>query len=131
VAESVEDQARVVRGEEDLADVAARRAEDEAVFDQPDRTAAEVEPAEPQPVPPTRKAETDDWTDVPTADEIAEAVARARRALVAMNRRQEHEEHRIRDESRAVAVARWHAEREAVRDAPLAVEAPALEYAGG
>jgi hypothetical protein len=101
------------------------------VFDRPDDTAPEVEPPTPAPEPPARELDTDDWTRVPTADETAQAVARARAALVEMNRRRDRDEQRVRDEQRAADLARWHAEREAEQAFGREAETPALEPTAG
>jgi conjugative relaxase-like TrwC/TraI family protein len=122
-AELAEDETRIVRDEENLVDIAAQRDHDEAVFDRPDDTAAEVEPPEPAPEPRAPKPDTDDWTRVPSSDETAKAVSRARRALVEMNRRRE------RDEQREADLARWHAERNVDQEHARSAEAPAMEYA--
>jgi conjugative relaxase-like TrwC/TraI family protein len=115
-AERADDVTRIVRDEEELADVAAQREPDEQVFDRPDEPAVEVQPPEPAPEPRARRAETDDWTRVATADDTAKAVARARAALAEMNRRREREERRAHDEERQAELARWHAEQIAAAD---------------
>jgi len=112
-AERAQDNTSVVRGEEDLADIAVQRERDEHVFDRPDEPAAEVERPEPAPTPPPARADTDDWTRVPTADETAQAIARARAALLELTRRREREEQRARDEQRRADLARWQTEQPA------------------
>jgi hypothetical protein len=135
-ADRAEDLTRVVRDEEDLADVAAARKRDQAeAFDRLDGPAVVVEPAEPAPQPPPER-DTDDWNRVPTVEETAAAVALAKRALTELNRRREREEQHTRDEQRQAELARWHAEQEAAQidqRAPHRIDeqAPVLEPAGG
>jgi hypothetical protein len=136
-AERAEDVTRAVGDEEDLANVAAQREQDARVFERPAEPAVEMEPLEPAPGPAPER-DTEDWTRVATVDETAEAVARARAALVEMNRRRDRQEQRARDEQRQTELARWQAQREAaeVEEQTVAgtdepVRAPVLEAAGG
>jgi hypothetical protein len=52
----------------------------------------------------------EDEVRVPTAEETADIVARAQRALAEMERRRAAEERHAADEVRAEQLARWHAD---------------------
>ena len=94
--------------ETELAEVADERAEDAATFN--DRAHDSAEPA-PQDIrvdaKPARHG-ADDWTRVPTAEETADTITRAQRALAELDRRRVVEEQRTRDEARDAELDRWH-----------------------
>ncbi|WP_020578886.1 hypothetical protein [Actinopolymorpha alba] len=114
--ERLEDQHRSVTDEADLADVAEARASDAAVF--ADRAAdagrAESAPADIRAETTEKPAAADlgseDWTRVPTADQTANAVTRAQRALREIEQRKQLEERRTADDARIDQLTRWHAD---------------------
>jgi len=66
----------------------------------------EDKPAQKRPV----AVDQDNWTRVPTADETSASVARAREALVEIQRRQAQEKQHPAEEQRAAELARRNAE---------------------
>jgi hypothetical protein len=60
---------------------------------------------------PTRAAHPeDDWTRVPTAQETADSIARAQRALAEIEQRHAIDERRAAEEARAQQLGHWNAE---------------------
>ena len=105
-ADAVEDPHRAVTDELDLADVAAQRSADlDLVDDAP--VAAQETPAPPAGAPVALDVD-EDAIRVPTSEETAATIARARRALTQMEERQQAEERQIADEARADERSRWH-----------------------
>jgi hypothetical protein len=129
-AQRAEDAHRHVTDETDLADVNAQREADLRAVDHSLPTGA-VEPPAPdiRQVAAEEPAQVDeDHVRVPTAEETADIVARAQRALAEMERRRAAEEQHAAEEARAEQLARWHAddhaaeaERAHQRDPELAV----------
>jgi conjugative relaxase-like TrwC/TraI family protein len=120
--QAVEDQHREITDEHDLTDLAnARDADQRAAEPAPTRDAAETDlgdireraAAEAKREP---RAE-DDWTRVPTADETADSITRAQRALAELEARHACEQRREADEHRDWQLARWHADDQAARSA--------------
>jgi hypothetical protein len=107
-AQLAADAHRHVTDETELADVAAQRDADlraidrghsDAIDDVPDiRQVTAEEPAHVD----------EDIVRVPSAEETADSVARAQRALAEMERRRAEEERHAADEPRAQQLARWH-----------------------
>jgi len=132
--ERAEDPHREITHEADLADVAEQRAHDSRqVEPEPGTEAAETAVRDVREVAADEPGrEPDDQVRVPSADETAESVEQAQRALAEMQARRDIEQRRAEDEARAERIERWHtdeaaaAEREAVRDAE---RAPGLEMA--
>jgi conjugative relaxase-like TrwC/TraI family protein len=115
---------RVVADEVDLADVVEQRAEDlAAVEPEPHVDAAETAVEDVRVVaeaePPVVEA---DQIRVPSADETAETIARAQRALAEIQARQAADEQRAADEARAEELARWAADDAATEAAAHADE---------
>jgi conjugative relaxase-like TrwC/TraI family protein len=110
---AADDQHRELSGEHELSDVAAQCEADLRVI---------------QPAPPADVADTDvpdvrdlaagegkrptrdehDWTRVPTADQTADSITRAQRALAEMQRRDAADQRRQHEEQRVAQLARWH-----------------------
>jgi hypothetical protein len=112
--QAVEDRHRQITDEYDLADVAQQRdADHRAVEPAPSADAAETAVAdirehgmdEPERAP---RAD-DDWTRVPTADETADSITRAQRALAELEARHAEEQRRAAEEARSDQLSRWHA----------------------
>jgi conjugative relaxase-like TrwC/TraI family protein len=111
-AEAAKDPHRQVTDETDLADIAAQREaelraihedspSDVVAIDEPDiRAVAVAEPAQVD----------EDVVRVPTAEETANIVARAQRALAETERRRAEEERHAAEEARAQQLVRWHAD---------------------
>jgi len=109
-----EDQHRDITDEYDLTDlVEARRADQRAVEQAPHVDAAEtdrVDIREQTPAEPKRQPRADhDWTRVPTADQAADTITRAQRALAELEARRAHDQRREADEDRDRRLAAWHA----------------------
>jgi conjugative relaxase-like TrwC/TraI family protein len=121
--QAVEDQHRRITDEHDLTDIAAARdADQRAAEEQPSRDAAETDAADirDQAARETKREPRaeHDWTRVPTADETADAITRAQRALAELEARTAAEQRRDAEEHRARQIARWHADdRAAQREA--------------
>lgn len=120
--QAAEDQHREITDEHDLTDLAeARDADQRAAEPVPSRDAAdtafgdirEQTAAEAKREP---RAE-DDWTRVPTADETADSITRAQRALTELDARHAHDQRHEADEHRERQLARWHADDQAARRA--------------
>ncbi|MPY97747.1 MAG: relaxase domain-containing protein [Actinophytocola sp.] len=132
--ERAEDEHREIIDKADLADVAEQRADDTRQAEpEPNADTAETV------VPDVRDVaadepdrESDDRVRVPSADETAESVEQAQRALAEMQARREAEQRRAEDEARAERIERWHADEAPTqeRQAERHVEdVPALEMA--
>lgn len=67
---------------------------------------------------------------MPSADETAETIARAQRALAEIQARQAADEQRAADEARAEQVARWAAD-DAATEAAAHADENALSRGGG
>lgn len=111
-ATRAEDLHLVVTDEAELADVAEQRAADrDALNETPALGVAEtnipdlrhIAATEPKPV-------EDDAVRVPSADEAANSIARAQRALSEITHRRAIEDVRAADEARSQQLARWHAD---------------------
>jgi conjugative relaxase-like TrwC/TraI family protein len=113
--QAVEDQHRQITDEHDLTDLAEARetdqraaepvasnaAADTALADIRDHTAAE----------PKRQVRVEhDWTRVPTAEQAADSVGRAQRALAELEARQAQERRHQAEEDREWQIARWRAD---------------------
>ncbi|MGH3859633.1 MobF family relaxase [Actinokineospora sp.] len=111
-ATAAEDVERDVVAETDLVDVTAQRAEDLAAVErEPHPDAAETAVEDVRVIAETEPpVEEVDHVRVPSADETAETIARAQRALAEINARQEAEQQRAADEARAEQLARWAAD---------------------
>jgi conjugative relaxase-like TrwC/TraI family protein len=110
-----EDPHRQITDEVELADVVERRdADARAVADDVPVDAAEtnvVDIRDEAAAEATPRARTeDDWTRVPAAEEAADSVARAQRALAELQRRRMIEERRGAEEARGAQLGRWHAD---------------------
>jgi conjugative relaxase-like TrwC/TraI family protein len=113
-ADLVEDQHRQITSDADLAEVAASRAADvRAVEAKPHTDAAEtalpdireVAAGEQQPA-----ADAADQVRVPSAEETADRIEHARRALAEMEQRKAAEDRRAAEEARADQLTRWDAD---------------------
>jgi len=131
--ERAEDPHREITDEADLADVAeqrdddTRQAEPEPHIDTAETAVPDVREVAPD--EPVR--EQNDEVRVPSADETAESVEQAQRALAEMQARRGLDQRRAEDEARAERIERWHTEEAHERDvAHEAEHAPALEIAG-
>ena len=128
-ADAAEDPHREITAEHELDDVARERAADvEAVTGEPD-----IDEAPETNVPDIREVtaeeestEVTEGVRVPTADETAEAVQCAQRALAEIAQRAAADAAREAEEARAAQLARWHAEDVAAEEA--AERADALEF---
>ena len=111
--QAVEDQHRNISDEHDLADVAEDR--DEAlrtVEPRPSADAAETSVAEIREQAGAELKRTPrtehDWSRVPTADETADSIARAQRALAELEAREAQDQRRVDEQARARQLAYWH-----------------------
>jgi hypothetical protein len=118
-ADLAEDPHRQVTHESDLVEVAAQREADLLSLDgHPppadavglDEDIRQVTAAEPVQL-------DEDKVRVPSADETADAVARAQRALAELERRRAEEQRRAAEETRATELARWHCDDQTVERA--------------
>jgi hypothetical protein len=110
-AQTAEDAHRQVTDETDLAQVAAQREADLRVLDEQPADAVEAAPPDIRAIAAAEPEQVDeDLVRVPTADETADIIARAQRALAEMERRRAAEEQRAADEARAEQLTRWHAD---------------------
>lgn len=122
-AAAVEDPHRVVADEVDLADTRAERDIDVATACPEPPDAAELEQDVQRPSREPVSVD-EDVVRVPTAEETAAAIARAREALAEIHRRDALDAHRAAAEGRAEQLARWHEQDPA---AEMSVLDPALE----
>ena len=101
---------RQVTDEQDLIDVAAQREADRrTVDDRPHPDAAETDVADIRDdAVRERRRDREDEVRVPTADETADALRRAHRALAEIRAREADDARRAAHESRAEQLARWH-----------------------
>lgn len=124
-----DDPHRGVADETGLADVQAERDADiAAAFPEPaDAAALEPERVAPEPV-----TVDEDTIRVPSADETARTIERARHALAEIHRREALDAHRTADEARSQQLTRWHENDAAAAATPHRAPeaAPALEAAG-
>ena len=116
--QAAEDQHREITDEHDLADLAeAREADQRTAQPDPARDAAETDLAdvrESAAAEPKREPRTEhDWTRVPTADEAADSITRAQRALAELEARTTKDQRRDAEEARQRQLARWHADDQA------------------
>jgi len=116
--QAVEEVHRQITDEHDLADVAEqRRAAVAAVEPKPSADAAETAVADVRDVAAQERKRTprgeDDWTRVPPADETADSISRAQRALAELEARHAEERRRADEETRARQLSRWHADDQA------------------
>lgn len=132
VHERAEDPHREVTDEAELADVAEQRDDDVRNAEpEPDVDAAETA------VPDVREVASDepireqhDDVRVPSADETAETVEQAQRALAEMRARQELEARQAEDQARADRIERWRTAEVQELDVTYEAErSPALEMA--
>ncbi|MQA63401.1 MAG: relaxase domain-containing protein [Actinophytocola sp.] len=133
-SDRVEDPHRAITAEADLADeVDQRQADRDAVepVAEPAADAVETDVADvraaaaDEPTP-----DQDDRVRVPSADETADSVDRAQRALAELEQRRAAEQARAAEEARADQVARWQAEAAAEHDREVNAEreaTPVLE----
>jgi conjugative relaxase-like TrwC/TraI family protein len=115
-----------VTDEHDLSDVAAQREADRrAVEDRPHRDAAETHVADIRDdTDRDKRRGREDEVRVPTADDTADALRRAHRALDEIRAREADDARRAAENSRAEQLARWHDhDRAAERDAADALAA--------
>ena len=117
-----EDRHREITDGHDLTDLAeARDADQRAAEPARARDAAETNVAdirEQTAAEAKREPRTeDDWTRVPTADETADSITRAQRALAELEARRADEQRFTRDEDRERQLGRWHADDQAARRA--------------
>lgn len=121
--ELTEDPHRAIVEDTDLTD--APTTDVEPVADQPEPTVPDVDATPAEPVvesvetglPDIREAAAvepapveEDIVRVPSADETADTIARAQRALAEIQERHAVEEHHATEEDRAEQLARWHAD---------------------
>jgi hypothetical protein len=135
-AQFTDDEHRQVTDETDLADVAAQREAELSSIDRDEHAHAVHHGPDIRQTTAEEPAQIDeDIVRVPTAEETADAVARAQRALAEMERRRAEEERRAAEEARAEQLAHWHAddhaadrgqvdERASPREPELAVTTP-------
>jgi conjugative relaxase-like TrwC/TraI family protein len=119
---AVEDQHRQITDDHDLTDVAAARdADQRAAEDEPSREAAETNVADirDQTARETKRQPRaeHDWTHVPAADETADSITRAQRALAELEARTADEQRRAAEDDRGRQIARWHADDRAAQRA--------------
>jgi hypothetical protein len=131
-ADLAEDPHRQITADADLTEVAAERAADErAVQTEPHADSADTHLADIREVAATEPAQaSEDTVRVPSAEETAESVARAQRALAEMETRKAVEERHAEHEARAEQVAHWHADEQAAaadQSTELADSGPVLE----
>ena len=120
--QAAEDRHREITDEHDLTDLAeARDADQRAAEPAPSRDAAETDLAdirEQTAAEPKREPRAeDDWTRVPSADETADSVTRAQRALAELDARDAHDQRREAEEARERQLNRWHADDQAAHRA--------------
>jgi hypothetical protein len=120
--QAAEDAGRPIRHAADIADVVAQRDTDLAAIP-PESAATLLETnirdiREHTAAEPARAADADghDWTRVPTAQEAADTIARAQRALAELQRRRLIEEQRHAEEVRMEQLTRWRTDHGHVRD---------------
>jgi conjugative relaxase-like TrwC/TraI family protein len=118
--QAVADQHRDITDEHDLTDHAEARKADEHVAEPvPHVDAAETDLAdirEQTATEPERQPRTEhDWTRVPTADQTADSITRAQRALAELEARHAHDQRREAVEDRDRQLSRWHADDQAAR----------------
>ena len=111
--QAVEDPHRQITDEHELADVVEqRRADSAAVEPQPSADAAETAVADARELataePKRAQRAEDDWTRVPTADETADSIIRAQRALAELEARDAEDQRRTDEAARTEQLARWH-----------------------
>ena len=124
--QAVEDQHRAITDEHDLTDVAEQRDQAQREAQPESRDAAETRlpdireqaAAEPKRAP---RGDDNDWTRVPTADQTADSITRAQRALNEIRQRDADDRRREADQARTRQLDHWHhddrnAERAAQRD---------------
>ena len=101
---------RQITDEEELTDIAAQReAARRAVDDRPHPDAAETDVADIRDdAVRERRRDREDEVRVPTADETADALRRAHRALAEIRAREIDDARRAAHDSRAEQLARWH-----------------------
>jgi conjugative relaxase-like TrwC/TraI family protein len=117
-----EDQHRQITDEADLAEVVDQRDADlRSVEPRPSADAAETNLAdirEQAAAQPKRPARTEhDWTRVPSANETADSISRAQRALSELEQRRRIDERRSNEEARARQLTQWHRDDQAVTHA--------------
>ena len=121
--QAIEDQHRAITDEHDLADVAEQRDQAQREAQPESRDAAETSlpdireqaAAEPKRAP---RGDENDWTRVPTADQTADSITRAQRALNEIRQRDAEDRRREADQARTRQLNHWHHDdRNAERDA--------------
>jgi hypothetical protein len=121
--QTIEDQHRAITDEHDLAVVAEQRDQARRGAQPESRDAAESSlpdireqaATEPKRVP---RGNDNDWTRVPTADQTADSITRAQRALSEIRQRDAEDRHREVDQARSRQLNHWHHDdRQAERDA--------------
>ncbi|PRX47744.1 conjugative relaxase-like TrwC/TraI family protein [Prauserella shujinwangii] len=138
-ATAAEDPHREITAEHELADIEQQREADTTAATETEAE-AEYGPQVETAVPDVRDVAVDepdqveeDVVRVPSADETADTVERAQRALAEVAARQAAEHAREADEAHAAQLARWHAEdqaAEAATDIEAATEQDALGIGG-
>ena len=118
----VEDQHRSITDEHDLTDLAeARNADERAAQPAAPADAAETNLADIREhavnQPRREPRAEDDWTRVPTADETADSITRAQRALAELDARHADEQRREIEQARDRQLARWHTDDHAAQHA--------------
>jgi len=113
-----EDSHRQITDEADLDDVVEQRATDiRAIDTEPPADVAEATVAdirdETAGEPKRATRSEDDWTRVPTAQETADSVTRAQRALAELEQRHASDQRRAAEEARTQQLGHWHADRQA------------------
>ena len=111
--QAAEDQHREITDETELTHVAEQREADLAGIErEPAADAAETnvrDIREQATDEPKRTARTeDDWTRIPTADETADTITRAQRALAELEQRRADEQRREAEEARSRQLDHWH-----------------------
>jgi hypothetical protein len=120
--QAVEDQHREITDDHDLTDLAAardadqREADADASTDAAETNAADIRDQAARELKREPRAEHD-WTRVPTADQTADTISRAQRALAELEARAIAEQRRDADEARGRQIARWHADDRAAQHA--------------
>jgi hypothetical protein len=118
----VEDPHRQITDEVDLTEVIEQRATDISAID----TELSTDAAETNVVdirdetadePKRATRAEDDWTRVPTAQETADSVTRAQRALAELQQRHASNQRRVAEEAPTQQLGRWHADNPAERNA--------------
>ena len=113
--QAVEDQHREITDEHDLTDLAEARdtdhraAEPRASADAADTDIIDIREHTEREAKPEPRTEHD-WTRVPTADQTADSISRAQRALAELEARQAEERRHQAEEDRERQIARWRAD---------------------